>query len=261
MRRAVLWLGALAVIAGIAVAIDRVPDALARIEAFRVGGFALEGARYLTLEEAVGVAAVPSGASVWDDPAAWEERLRAHPLVRDARITRDLPSTLVFRVKETTPVALVPGDVLEPVDATGRPLPIDPARQPVDLPVLRPTVADGAEPRALSPEELRELTRELARIAEIDPGFATRISELAMIATGDVAARLSEPRVTVLFRRPLPAYRLRQGLRALSDASGRAGAGPPRSVDLRYEDQVVVRIAGSGARSPTPTRRADALQE
>lgn len=261
MRRAALWLGAVVVIAGIAVAIERAPGALARVEAFRVREFALEGARYLTLDEAVGVAAVPSGASVWDDPETWEERLRAHPLVRDARITRDLPSTLVFRVEERRPVALVPGDVLEPVDATGRPLPIDPIRRPVDLPVLRPTVVGGPGSRALGPEELRELLRELVRIGEIDPAFTAKISEVAMIPAEDVAVRLSEPEVTVLFRRPLPAYRLRQGLRALSDAASRASGPPPRAVDLRYEDQVVIRTAGSGARPRTPTRRADALQE
>ena len=172
-----------------------------------------------------------------------EERLRAHPLVRDARVGKRLPSTLVFRVDERRPVALVPGPVLEPVDATGRPLPIDPARQPVDLPVLRSTVGAGVRSRTLTPGELRALTGELARVEELDPGFTARISEMAMGPGGDVAVRLGEPDVTVLFRRPLTAARLRRGLRALSDAMSRSATAPPAAVDLRYDDQVIVRTS------------------
>lgn len=243
MRRAAGWCGVLLLTAALAVGVARAPEVLARVELFRVREFDLEGARYLSLEEAVRTAAVSAGASVWDDPGAWEERLRAHPLVRDARVGRRLPWTLVFRVDERRPVALVPGPVLEPVDATGRPLPIDPARQPVDLPLLRPTVGTGRESRTLTPGELRSLTGELARLEDLDPGFSARISEIAMRPGGDVAVRLGEPEVTVHFRRPLTATRLRQALRALSDAIGRSAAAPPRAVDLRYEDQVIVRTS------------------
>lgn len=250
MVRRAQALGTIVLAAALAVGISRVPRLLSRIELFRVQSFALEGERHLTLEEAVEAAGVPAQASVWDDPEPWKARLRSHPLVRDARVRRDLPSTLVFEVEERTPVALYPGPVLRPVDEAGRPLPLDPAERRLDLPVLRPTLVGGGG-RELSPAELRSLAREVARMGRLEPALRVRISEAALGARGEVAILLDEPRLSFLFRPPLTARRLGEGLRALSDAADRRGAEEVRGIDLRFEDQVVIRTeGGAGGRAP-----------
>lgn len=254
-RRARIWrgwsraLGPLTIVAVCGLAVfgaSRLPRLLSKMEVFSARDFAMKDARFVQVEEALRWARIPDGASVWDDPSAWEERLRRHPLVEDVEIGRDLPGGLVFRVREVTPVALVPRPTLEPVDARGRVLPLDPSMHRLDLPVIRPRVEGVA--RELDSGDLAAATREMGRLRALDPRLVSRISTLTVGARDDLIASLSEPRVDLRFRPPLTALRLQEGMQALRHASDRMGPSSVRAVDLRYEDQVVVRLAGSVAR-------------
>jgi hypothetical protein len=215
-----------------------VPGLLVETELFQVVDFRLEGAAYLTLEEAVDALGVPQRASIWDDTEIWEVALEAHPLVLDARIGRRPPGTLLLKVKERVPVALVPSPALEPVDVTGNRLPIDPARHRLDLPVIRPW--SGVPGSDLTPEQLRALAQEIQRLAEADPQFFDVLSDVARDERGDVVVRAGEPGVAFRYSPPLPVQRLKDGLLVLDDVLGRSEK-TPRTIDLRYVDQVVVR--------------------
>jgi POTRA domain, FtsQ-type len=236
--RAAAALGGLALIVVLG---RRLPEALAGMEAFRVDGFQLEGARFLSLDEAVRVAAVEPGASVWDDRAPWEARLAAHPLVHGVRVRRRLPSTLVFVVDEEEPVALVPTPTLEPVDHEGRYLPLDPARHGLDLPVVRPgddRSADGKRPAEVT---VRPLARAVERMRE-HPLFFGQVSEVSEERDGSIRVRWGGgPEIDFRFGRTVELRRIEQGLLVLSHALSRDAARAPRSVDLRFADQVVVR--------------------
>lgn len=236
-------LGVAVVCGATVLGVSRLPGLLANMEAFRARDFAMEDARFVEVEEALRWARIPAGSSVWDDPSPWEERLRRHPLVEDVEIRKDLPAGLVFRVREATPVALVPRPTLEPVDARGRVLPLDPSMHRLDLPVIRPAVEGGA--RALTETDLSAVAREVGRLRALDPRLVSSISTLTVGPRGDLVASLAEPRVELRFHPPLTALRLQEGMRALSHASDRIGSGSVGAVDLRYEDQVVVRLAGS----------------
>lgn len=222
----------------VAAGVPRARAALRGMETFRVGELQLSGGRYLTLEEAVLAASVPRDASVWDDPAPWEERLAAHPLVRTARVRRRLPATLVLVVEEREPVGLTPTPTLEPVDADGRILPLDPAAHAFDLPLLDAGGREDEEEAAA----LAALAGEAARLGRVDPAFVARLSELTADERGDLVARWDDTQVTFRFRPAVPARRLREGLLALSDQDARRGARRPATVDLRFADQVVVRV-------------------
>lgn len=220
----------------------RAPEGLSRLELFRVERVELEGARYLTLAEALERMALDPEASIWDDPGPWEMALASHPLVDRARVRRRLPRTLVLHVREHTPVAFLPTPTLEPVDRSGMPLPVDPAVHSLDLPLLDPgdDGARGAAPRA----RVRRLAGEAARLAEVAPGFLARVSELELDSRGDVWARGSDLPVTFRFRSGAGARRLRQALRVVEDALGRRGLGAVE-VDLRFADQMVVRATAT----------------
>jgi cell division septal protein FtsQ len=218
------------------------PGVLARLEIFEVRKVEVVGARFLSEEEAVRASGVGDGASVWDDPVAWERGLASHPLVERARIRRRLPATLRFDVTENVPVALVSTPTLEPVDGVGRSLPIDPADARLDLPIVR--IPDDEEAGGRSRTRVRALLAELERLDDVDPEFRARISVAQMNQHGDVIVDLLAPDVRVLYRPPVSARRLVEGMRALDDAAHRSSSGAPKEIDLRFADQVVVRFEG-----------------
>jgi len=240
MRRDMKILTATLAFAGMWAGGSLVPEALASMETFRVTDVQIRGLRYLPREEAMALLDVDPLTSVWTDIDAHAEGLRSHTLVKAVRIERLMPGTLLVEVTERRPVALVPTPTLEPVDAEGVRLPIDPARHRLDLPLLEVSElpADGAR---LIPDSARRLAAEVGRLQEADAAFLQRVSEVHWDPDGMVVARWSEPRVDFLFRPGTSARRLREGFAVLGDALLREPAAVPTLVDLRYADQVVVR--------------------
>ncbi len=114
------------------------PTLLARMDFFRVRHVEVVGARYI------------AGRTTSSRICAWipwrpcgtpteplRARVAAHPLVRDVDVGRKLPGTLVVRVREHEPVALVPtANGFRAYDERGVQLPIDPATADVDAPIL-----------------------------------------------------------------------------------------------------------------------------
>ena len=220
---------------GVALAADWLPDALAELEFFRARDYKVYGARLLKEEQVLAAAAISPFVSVFDDLTSIELRLEQHPLIRRARVTAELPGTLVLTIEERTPVGFVAGPVLEPVDRDGQILPLDPVEHRLDLPVLM-RAGGGA---ALTPSELRILAREVDRLAADDPTFLAAVSEMAIDERGDATALLSGE-LLLRFRPPLSHRRLRDGLTVLEDADLRHPDQTASVLDLRFEDQVVV---------------------
>lgn len=217
-------------------ALPLLPGALARSGVFRVQDVRVEGARRLSERQVVELAAVPAEASLLDDPGPVAERVERHGLVREAVVMRRLPATLVVRIVEREPVALLSDSVLEPVDREGRRLPIDPTRLRVDLPLLKPRESSRA---VAPPAALASAAGEIARLAEAEPTLWANISVATAEGRRHVVLDLAEPPVRLRVRIPLTPPRLREALAVLADATGRTGA-PPASLDLRFADQVVV---------------------
>jgi cell division protein FtsQ len=207
------------------------------VDWFRVRSLRVQGVRFLAADEVERAAAVPAGANLWDDVGPVAARLRAHPLVRDVRIARRLPGTLVVRVEERQPVGLLPTPTLEPVDFEGRRLPLDPALHRLDLPVIR-----AARPGrgSAAPAAIAAAAREAARLAQVDPVFWEGISVLTEQGARDLTIEWGDPAVRLRFRAPLAQARLREAKAVLADIAGR-GDPTPLLLDLRFADQVVVR--------------------
>ncbi len=108
-----------------------------RLAFFHVRKIEVVGTRFLSPDTIAARLRVDTARSVWDDTAPLEERALGLPQVGAVSISRKLPGTLVVTVSEKIPVAFVPGrQGLEPVDSSGAVLPIDPAIEPLDLPVV-----------------------------------------------------------------------------------------------------------------------------
>ena len=225
------------------------PPLLVRIDWFRAERVEVSGTRLLAPHEALAASGIRLGVNVWTDPAAWEAALRRHPVVAEATVERRLPRTLRIRVVEKAPAALVEAPTLRPVTAAGELLPVDPGRVRLDLPLLRAGRVEDEE--RIGDERTRAALAEAGRLAELDPELMARVSELRAGPDGGVRLTLSAPRAEVLLPAGAGDARLAVLHAALGDVERRlAGAdtaGAPRrraQVDLRWADQVVVRVEG-----------------
>jgi cell division septal protein FtsQ len=213
---------------------------LRSMELFRVTDAVFTGLDYLDRAEAMRLLRLDADVSIWSDTERWEQRLLESPLVASVRVRRRVPGTLVVHVTERRPVALVPTPTLEPVDARGVRLPIDPAERRLDLPVM--LIDERAARRTrLLPSRGRELAAEVARLQDADTAFVQLVSEVAWQDGTSVVARWTDPEVDFLMEPGASPRRLREGLAALADALGREPSKRPTQIDLRYADQVVVR--------------------
>lgn len=223
----VRWLRAVSALAAAGTVIGApwwAPRALAQLDYFHARRVVFEGVRYARPSELVARLQVDTLQSVWQPLEPLAERVSAHPLVATVVVERQLPGTLLIRVVEREPVAFVPRQgQLQPADADGRLLPIDPVRYPLDVPVV--ASADSA------------LLHLLDGLRQDAPGLYARVShgeragpDELRVRMGAVTVRTS-PDVTVArFRDILPveADLARNHLRAVE-------------LDLRFRDQVIAR--------------------
>lgn len=216
------------------------PRVLERTPWFRVERVEVAGARMVAPHDVLAASGIRRGESVWRRPDPWVAALRRHPGVEDARVVRRLPSTLRVEVREKRPVGLVEAGTLHPVTARGEVIPVDPARVAVDLPLLR-----GAAVRADRPADarVRALAAEVGRLGQLDPGLLARVSEVEWSGRDAVLLSVSAPDARVLLPVGAGSDRLRRLRAALDDVERRgASEGGPVRIDLRFQDQVVVRF-------------------
>lgn len=217
-----------AIVLGVAVGIAAwwwAPPLLRHLDFFRVRHVEVRGARYTPAHELVTLLDADTAMSVWDDLSALPARVAEHPQVAEVRVTRRLPSTLVVTVEEHRPVALTPTRTgLRAYDREGRPLPLDPSRTPVDVPIL--TRRDTL------------LLRLLDDIRAANPAFFARISEAHRLGPDDV--RLATVSVPVRIRPDVALERLAQvsSVEAHLAQRGLRAA----EIDLRFRDQVIARL-------------------
>ena len=208
--------------------------ALASLAFFRVRKVEIEGARYLAPSQLIGRLKLDSTASVFDDLAPLERRLSGDPQVAKVEVGRKLPGTLVVRVTENLPIALVPGPggALRAVDGAGRVLPIDPSRVSVDVPVVEQR--DTAVLRVLA--AVRDSAPALyARISDARRGAGKGELTLTLAAAGGIGAVLPVRAMTdVTVRRLTEIYPVEEDL---ARRQRRAA-----ELDLRYRDQVIARL-------------------
>lgn len=202
------------------------PAALSELSYFHVRRVEVVGSRHLSAAEVARRLGVDTTASVWGETSALERRIAEHPQVKEVRIERRLPGTLVVRIVERLPVALVPSaQGLVPYDARGIALPIEPSRADLDLPIV--ARRDTAILALL--EELRA-TR---------PSLYGRISEARREGRGGELS-IAIPPFVVRAPADLDAARLAEILPVESDLARRQLR--VAELDLRFRDQVVARL-------------------
>lgn len=225
-----LFVAALVVVGG-ALLVLATPRVLRRLAFFRVRQVELVGIRHLAPDAVIAALRLSPRASVFDDVNRLTVRVRSLHGVADARVVRRLPAALKVMVREVEPVALVPGPRgLMAVDADGRPLPFEPERSALDVPV-------AAEADA-------QVAGLLARIRAVDPSLFQDITTARAASRRDAVLELGKRRL--LMARDAGPDVIESVALVTQDlaARGRSYA----ELDARFAGQIVVRRrAGGGA--------------
>lgn len=239
-------LGGLAVLGLLAVIVTATPRLLRRLELFRVDRVEVIGTRYLAPHQVLAVSGITENSSVFDDPEPWRTVILAEPLVADLTIERELPNTLVLRVVEVEPVALVPTPVLRPVAAGGRVLPIEPGAGEMDYPIIA-VESEVDEAGLLTDSVALALVEAVDRLQRLSPATAARISTIEPHDGGEgYRLLLREPvRGEVLIPEAIGAMGLEQLQTTLADLDAKRELPRVRRIDVRFRDQVVVSLTSS----------------
>ena len=203
------------------------PPVLRRLAFFRVRRVEILGTRYTAPAELLDRLRVDTTRSVWDPLEPLAARVRAHAQVESVSVSRRLPGTIVVRVTERHPVALVdaPGG-LRAVDARGRLLPLDPSKTPVDAPVVT------AAPRDTM---VYHLLGEMQRAA---PALYAKLSSVRRAGADEIVLQISDLSVRAMTNVTLA--RLGDIDPVQRDLARRQLR--PTELDLRYRDQVIARL-------------------
>ena len=198
---------------------------LTRMDFFRVRRVEVRDARFTPPDEIRKRLGIDTTFSIWNDLEPLKRRVAEHKQVSGVRISRRFPSTLVVTVEEFQPVALVPArSGLQAYDASGRGLPLDPSRTPVDVPVLeRPDTA---------------LLRLLSQLQAVNRDLFARINVVRRLGRDDVVLDLVTFSVRV--RPDIGVERLAQ-ISSVESALAKRPA-RPRELDFRFRDQVIARF-------------------
>lgn len=222
--------------------------AVARLPVFDVAELDVSGLRYVSVDEVRALAGLDDAPSIWRPKEERRRKIESHPMIESAEVARRLPSGLAVRVSEAKPVALVASPLVMAVDRHGAVLPIDPTDPVLDLPVVavRSADSDGGLGLAL-------LAREVEHVAQVAPEVFAVVSE-AHLDDRLVTLRVGDSGLKIRYFPPISERRLREGIVALNDALERFPDRILAEVDLRFEAQVVVRMAD--ARPPAAVASA-----
>lgn len=199
------------------------PPLARRLDFFRVRRVEFVGLRYQSPDTVLRKLNLPAGLNVFDPLAPIGVRATKQLGIRSARVTRRLPGTLVIRVTERVPVALVPVDgMLQLMDATGTVLPYDPTRSGPSLPVAA--------------EASRKIGQLLGSVRRGDPALFARVTAAAMRGA-DVALTVDGRRM--LLRPDASIEEMRAVTQVAADLTGKGQTFD--ELDGRFAGYVVVR--------------------
>lgn len=210
----------------------------------RVATVVVEGNRIVSSREIVALADVPLRELIFEiDLYAIEQRVLRHPYVKSAAVHRDLPDRIRITIEERKPVAVLAQGTLYYLDAEGYVLPSTRAEAVFDLPVLSVALPqkDCVPGRQSTNPIVREALALLSVARAVDDEVYRNISEINLDGASGFVFYTAEFGIPVLLGRERIGVKLVTFGEFWKKIVARRGANALESIDLRFEDQVVVR--------------------
>jgi cell division protein FtsQ len=211
---------------------------------FMVRDLHTEGNRIVSSSEIIGLAAIPKNQKLFDvDLNQARKRIRTNQFIRSVSVNRDVPDRISITVEERVPVAAILGEKTLYIDAGEMTPPPVRSEFIFDLPVLTGALpfAECVPGKRVSSDVLREALQIVVTAQKISDDFYRLISEVHVDPAHSISLFTSESGVPVLFGRGDPAGKLVRLEAFWREFVSQRGAGELQYIDLRFEDQVVVR--------------------
>jgi cell division protein FtsQ len=210
----------------------------------RVQRVTVEGNRIVETAEIMQLVRIQKNTQLQDiDLTAVRKDILSHHFIKDAVVERDLPATLKITITERLPLAIVNSAEILYLDEEGVVLPHSISKQLFDLPVL-----SGISPEiALAPggtinnPDVHEALQILATSKLVSKELYHLISEVRLRSGGDIVLYAAEWGVPIIFGRGDIANKLVRLEAFWNNIVREKGSQRLQYVDLRFDDQVVVR--------------------
>lgn len=253
VRRVAIVSSAAVLLAGIGLVVALAPGWGRAEERFVVSEIDVKGTTIITAAEVVELSGLELGESLLDVKLEDVERSVARSArVERVRASRHLPGTIVIRLDETLPVALVTsesgevsevaadGTVLEPVARSSR----------VDLPLVTGSFGDVEAGGKLGGEDLERALELLRDARRVSPQLWAELSEVRIApGSGLIIYTVADGAEVRVGSGALDANGLEDLWLVMSDLRARGLAA--ESIDMRFDGQLVVKLSpqSRGARA------------
>jgi cell division protein FtsQ len=210
----------------------------------RVQRVTVEGNRIVETAEIMQLVRIQKNTQLQDiDLTAVQKDILSHHFIKDAVVERDLPATLKITITERLPLAIVNSAEILYLDEDGVVLPHSISKQLFDLPVLSGispeiTLAAGG---TINNPDVHEALQILATSKLVSKELYHLISEVRLRSGGDIVLYAAEWGVPIIFGRGDIANKLVRLEAFWNDIVREKGSQRLQYVDLRFDDQVVVR--------------------
>jgi cell division protein FtsQ len=215
-----------------------------------VRAVAIEGNSIVPSAEVLKLAEIPKSTKLFDvDIAAVRRRLLQNPFIRSVSVNREGSSGIMIALEERVPLAALVADQLLYIDDEGYVLPATKSERMFDLPVLTGALplADCRPGRCITKPSVTEALDLLLLSRGISDELYRGISEIAVREDGDLVVYTSDAGVPVIVGQGELPVKLAKFDGFWREVVARRGPQQLQYVDLRFEDQVVVRWNGSSA--------------
>jgi len=204
----------------------------------------IEGNRIVETAEIMQLIKVPKNTQLQDvDLMAVRRDILSHHFIKDAVVERDLPATLRVTIKERVPLAIINSTDILYLDEDGVVLPHSMSKQLFDLPVLTgmPEGVSLTPGMMIKHPDIQEALEILATSKLVNKELYHLISEVRLRNGGDIVLYAAEWGVPIIFGRGEIASKLVRLESFWNSVVRERGSDNLQYVDLRFEDQVVVR--------------------
>jgi cell division protein FtsQ len=204
----------------------------------------VEGNRIVEANEILQLAHVKNGSPMYElDLAAVQRDVASNFFVKDVTVERDLPSTIRLTVVERSPIVMINGLDILYLDQEGVVLPHSISKETFDLPILSGIGADTPLKigSTLASADVQEALNILASAKSVSREMYHLISEVRLRNGGDIVLYAAEWGIPILFGHGEVASKMVRLEKFWNEVVGERGAQNLQYIDLRYDDQVVVR--------------------